>query len=336
VLCGGCAGKTGTTPDAQGSQEAGAFALAEVAVVPVAQEVAQGSTVLHFDPSPLQVAVGGVAEVRLRLENVENLYGLEAHLTFDKNVVQVEDSDLNQEGVQIAAGEIPYPEFTVQNIVDNLGGWLDYATVQLAPRPAANGSGVVATIRFKGVSQGTSPIHFTSAKLASPDGFAIPVTLQDGSIIVGEIVGPTPTPAPSVPPEPTATAPTEPTHTPGTPTPTPTPGATPSPAPPVCPTLYVVRTGDTAFSVSLRFGVSLEALAAANDLPASFRINIGQILVIPDVPGPVGEFHVVQAGETLYSISRQHNVSVETLAAVNGIPHPWHAPLGETLLICPP
>jgi LysM repeat protein len=58
--------------------------------------------------------------------------------------------------------------------------------------------------------------------------------------------------------------------------------------------------------------------------------------VIPDVPGPEGEFHVVQAGETLYSISRQHNVSVETLAAVNGIPHPWHAPLGETLLICPP
>ncbi len=342
ALCSACATKTDAAPKAQ-QEQADALAAAGNQLAPVAQD---GTAVLRFEPAPQYVTVGGVVAVQLRLENVQNLYGLEAHLTFDKNIVQIEDDDASQDGVQIAKGQFPYPDFTVQNMVDNYGGRLDYAIVQLSPRPPASGSGVVATIHFRGVSEGSSPIHFTGAKLASPDGFAIPVTLQEGAIVVGDVTGPTPPPEPttpsetSTPSEPTATSTTaEPTHPPGvTPTllPTPSPQASLTPSTTVCPTLYVVRSADTAFSVALRFGVSLDALAAANNLPKSFRINIGQLLVIPGVAGPVAELHVVQAGETLYSITRQYNVSVETAAAINSIPHPWHVKLGQTLLICPP
>lgn len=54
---------------------------------------------------------------------------------------------------------------------------------------------------------------------------------------------------------------------------------------PGVPAFYVVREGDTLFSIARRFGVSVEALLAVN--PAIIdpnRIQIGQLLVIPD-PG---------------------------------------------------
>jgi LysM repeat protein len=310
--------------------------------------VFQGNALLHFSPSPQQVPLGGTASVQLRLENVNNLYGIEAHLTFDASLVQVEDDDPAQSGVQITSGEIPNPEFTVQNTVDNSNGGLDYAVVQLAPRPPASGSGVVATIRFRGVREGSSAIRFSSAKLASPDGEEIAVTLQEGAIVVVSAPLPT-TPAPTTTsPSPTAITSTPPPATvtplPATATPLATPAPTASPVPPsvaaptisACPALYVVRTKDTAFSIARRFGISLEALAAANNLSPPSAIKIGQLLVLPGVPGPTASAHVVQAGDTLYSIARRYGTSVETIAALNQIPHPWHARLGQTLLLCPP
>jgi len=331
IITSGCIGTTQAASRLQQGGKDGASALPGNPVVPVVRLAAQGSTILHFDPSPAQVTVGSVGAVQLRLENVDNLYGIEVHLTFAKNILQIEDDDPGRGGVQITTGEIPYPDFTVLNIVDNLGGRLDYAVVQLAPRLPASGSGVVATIRFRGVNPGTSAINFTHVKLASPDGFAIPVTLQSGTVIVSETVPPTATSPP------TTAAPTDtpgPTATPSPPTAVPSITPTPVPAP-VCPALYVVRSGDTAFSISRRFGVSLDALAAANNLPASFNLKIGQLLVIPGLSRPSVATHVVQGGDTLYSIARRYGTSVETLDAINHIPYPWYVQARQTLLICP-
>jgi len=369
LLVSGCAGMTEAASDVQKGADGNASVQTENAPALLPQAVAQGNTRLHFDPAPQQVEVGGVAGVQLRLEDVNNLYGIEVHLTFDASLVQIEDDDAARDGVQIAVGDIPYPEFSVQNMVDNMGGRLDYAVVQLGPRPAASGSGVVATIRFRGVSEGTSPIRFTSAKLASPEGSEIAVTLHEGSIVVvstpsATMPSPT-TPPPSTPPPATPPPTANPTLAPGPaptlapgpaptlapgpaptlapgPAPTLAPGpaptlapVAPSPATSACPALYVVGTDDTAFSIARRFGVSLDALAAANGLSSSFGIKIGQLLVLPGVPGPTAAAHVVQAGDTLYSIARRYGANVETVAALNRIPHPWHVRLGQTLLFCP-
>jgi LysM repeat protein len=342
LLASGCAGAIQAASGSAASADKDTFAT-DNSLAPGVQLAMQESALLHFAPAPAQVAVGGVAAVQLRLENVQNLYGIEVHLTFDASVVQVEDDDPGRDGVQVAVGELPYPEFIVQNLADNGSGRLDYAVVQLAPRPPSSGSGAVATIHFRGVSEGTSPIRFISAKLASPDGLEIPVTLQEGSIVVAGAGIPTETPPPTSTPE-------GPTPTPGPATPTPYPTVVPAPlpvpssvpapivAPPPmagCANLYVVRTGDTAFSIARRFGVPLDALAAANGLSSSYYIQIGQLLTIPGRPGPTGTAHTVQPGETLYAIARRYGTSVETLAALNRIPHPWHVKLGQTLLICP-
>jgi LysM repeat protein len=317
----------------------------------LSQSAAQGNAQLRIVSQ--QVEVGRVAGVQVRLENVNNLYGIQVHLSFDASLVQVQDDDPGRDGVQISPGDVPQPDFMVQNRADNTGGLVDYALVQLAPRPPASGSGVVATIHFRGLRAGTSAIRFTAVKLASPEGDEIAVTLQEGNIVVVNAPVPTTppgTPAPTTPPN--TPAPTMPADTPapttpaGTPAPTsasPTQPPAPTPAPSVvqpttsqCAALYVVRTNDTAFSIARRFGISLDSLAAANSLTSTSKIKIGQLLVLPGVPGPSSASHVVQSGDTLYSIARRYGTSVETIAALNQLPHPWHAPLGRTLALCLP
>jgi LysM repeat protein len=53
--------------------------------------------------------------------------------------------------------------------------------------------------------------------------------------------------------------------------------------PAVCPgtRTYVVRPGDTVFSISRRFSTTTQAIASANGLGPDFRINVAEVLCIP-------------------------------------------------------
>jgi LysM repeat protein len=44
---------------------------------------------------------------------------------------------------------------------------------------------------------------------------------------------------------------------------------------------YIVQPGDNLFRISLRAGVTLSALAAANGISNINRIFVGQVLIIP-------------------------------------------------------
>jgi LysM repeat protein len=44
---------------------------------------------------------------------------------------------------------------------------------------------------------------------------------------------------------------------------------------------YVVRPGDTVFSIARRYNTTTQAIASANGLDASFRINVAEVLCIP-------------------------------------------------------
>jgi LysM repeat protein len=53
---------------------------------------------------------------------------------------------------------------------------------------------------------------------------------------------------------------------------------TPSPVPPVT---YTVVAGDSLVEIADRFGVTVDALLAANDIDDPEQLRIGQVLVIP-------------------------------------------------------
>ena len=94
---------------------------------------------------------------------------------------------------------------------------------------------------------------------------------------------------------------------------------------------YVVQRGDTLFSISRRYGVSVHDLAATNGLAWNSWIYTGQRLTIPGTssPSPVaapaatGSTYVVRAGDTLLSVALRHGISASQLASANG--RAWNA-----------
>jgi LysM repeat protein len=125
---------------------------------------------------------------------------------------------------------------------------------------------------------------------------------------------------------PTTAAETTPTVAPtSTPVPTTTPTAIPTAVPTTTPSgerTHVVQPGENLFRIALYYGMSYQALAAANGIVNPDLIYIGQTLTIPaegtTSTTPTGT-HVVQPGENLFRIALKYGFTVEALAIANGI-----------------
>jgi LysM repeat protein len=103
---------------------------------------------------------------------------------------------------------------------------------------------------------------------------------------------------------------------------------------------YTVQAGDTLFSIAQRYGITVEALARANNITNVNRLDIGQVLTIPaegDMPASddPGEerIHVVQRGETFYRIALNYGFTVEELASYNNIADPTRIDVGQQIRI---
>jgi lipoprotein NlpD len=134
---------------------------------------------------------------------------------------------------------------------------------------------------------------------------------------------------------------------------------------------YSVQRGDQLGALASNFGVSMEALAAANQLEPPYVIYVGQILRVPQggmrvppeapktsteiqvvqldagqmadltpaagpeaAPAPVsGEDYQVRRGETLLTIAQRVEVPLARLAAANGLRPPYDLLAGQRLRI---
>jgi len=114
-------------------------------------------------------------------------------------------------------------------------------------------------------------------------------------------------------------------------------GTTPPPTQtPPTQTTYVVQAGDTVFSIAQRFGITIPALVAANNIGADYRIYIGQVLVIPGATTPPPTNYVnytVQRGDYLVKIAQQYGVDWRTIAEANNIQYPYIIYAGNVLRI---
>lgn len=82
---------------------------------------------------------------------------------------------------------------------------------------------------------------------------------------------------------------------------------------------YTVKSGDSLWSISKKFGVSVSELKEANNLSSNL-LSIGQNLIIPGkVPEKESDEYAVQKGDTLYSIARKFNTTVDNLKSLNNI-----------------
>jgi LysM repeat protein len=126
--------------------------------------------------------------------------------------------------------------------------------------------------------------------------------------------------------------------------------------------LHVVQAGENLFRISLRYGVSVDALVAANNIVDRNLIWVGQQLVIPaqelavppqptleartaypqtptevrvNMPGQMVTTHhyCVDQYDTLSGIAQKFGVTVDWLVAVNGIADPSYIKFGQFLIV---
>jgi LysM repeat protein len=110
--------------------------------------------------------------------------------------------------------------------------------------------------------------------------------------------------------------------------------------PPVCPGgTLVIRAGDTLFSIARRLGTTVAALLAVNPGIDPNNLQVGQVICLPvPAPGPVpcpgGRIHVVQPGETLFTIARRNGIPLPLLIAANPqITDPNRIQIGQQICI---
>jgi murein DD-endopeptidase MepM/ murein hydrolase activator NlpD len=118
-------------------------------------------------------------------------------------------------------------------------------------------------------------------------------------------------------------------------------------APPrLAPTTYIVRPGDTLFSIATRYHTNAATLAQLNGIVNPTMIYVGQLLAVPAtptapsapsptaIPAPAGDMvYIVQPGETLYRIALHYNTTAWNLAAYNKLDNTTMIYAGQRLMI---
>ena len=84
--------------------------------------------------------------------------------------------------------------------------------------------------------------------------------------------------------------------------------------------IYVVKSGDSLYSIAKKFNVSVDSLKSANNLQNNL-ISVGQKLVIPGFTSSTGSniTYVIQKGDSLYSIASKYNTTVSEIKTVNNL-----------------
>ncbi len=115
---------------------------------------------------------------------------------------------------------------------------------------------------------------------------------------------------------------------------------------------HTVQSGETAYAISRRYGISFDELCAVNGgKDALSRLSPGQVLKIPSggttavaqkssgtsqktapATSKVAEYSV-QSGETLWSISRKFNMKPMELLALNGMDQSTRVKVGDTVKV---
>lgn len=83
---------------------------------------------------------------------------------------------------------------------------------------------------------------------------------------------------------------------------------------------YIVQYGDTLYSIAKNNNLDVEELIALNNL-GDYELYVGQILKLPTYAGDeiTDNDYVVQKGDSLYTISRKYNISVDELKRINNL-----------------
>lgn len=81
---------------------------------------------------------------------------------------------------------------------------------------------------------------------------------------------------------------------------------------------YTVKSGDSLYSIARRYNTTVDELRRLNNL-TSTSLSIGQVLKIPTATDTSSQTYTVKSGDSLYSIARKYNTTVDELKRLNNL-----------------
>lgn len=165
---------------------------------------AQAGATVTISPAVTNVALNNTADVNVLINdyndnnppgvNPNGLYGADVRISFSPSIVEVQDSLTPfPAGIQVLPGPLlTSGAFSMTfNTVDNSAGTIMFVITQLNPTPSQTCptpptacSGVLFTIKFKGIALGSSPVTITYQELGNANGLKIPATAVNGIVNV--------------------------------------------------------------------------------------------------------------------------------------------------------
>ena len=93
---------------------------------------------------------------------------------------------------------------------------------------------------------------------------------------------------------------------------------------------YIVEPGDTLWSISQKFNISLNTVLWANNLNQNSYLQPGQELIIPPVSGVI---HHVKAGDTVSEIAKKYEAKAEDVISFNNLSNEADVFVGDILVV---
>lgn len=111
--------------------------------------------------------------------------------------------------------------------------------------------------------------------------------------------------------------------------------------------VYTVQKGDTYYSISKKYNITLQELYSANGIDETDVLKVGQVLKIPgksnsqntaeksttSVSSVKTANYEVIPGDTLYSISKKYSTTVDNLRSLNGLTESSVLKVGQVLKV---
>ena len=99
--------------------------------------------------------------------------------------------------------------------------------------------------------------------------------------------------------------------------------------------VYIVKEGDTLWSIAARFSVSMQELQEANGIDDPGNLGTGDQLIIPGLQGISGILDTIEVpfGETIRSLSRRYQITADELVRMNHITNPEAVFVGSNLIL---